>query len=159
MSQTAKKSLKRLTSVQLQQRLIHAQAELDKCQKELSKYQNDYYYQMIDELKEENKQHQAELEKLQLAHETLSKNYEQQEKEVERLQNKSRADSSRLPPNEEKEKRTADGSKGAPFLGDSREKPSSAPNRSNDPRKAQRKATDSNDNWFERNLKDQRAKE
>lgn len=46
----------RLTTVQLQQRLIHAQAEIAKLKKELERYKNDYHYSMIDELSNENEQ-------------------------------------------------------------------------------------------------------
>lgn len=54
----------KLTPVQLQQRLIYTQSELNKYKKQVEKYQNDYYYNMIDELKA--KESQWETERLEL---------------------------------------------------------------------------------------------
>ncbi|MED4127559.1 hypothetical protein [Shouchella miscanthi] len=47
-------STSRLTPVQLHQRLIHAESEIVRLNKELERYKNDYHYNMIDELLAEN---------------------------------------------------------------------------------------------------------
>ncbi|MBG9784100.1 hypothetical protein [Shouchella lehensis] len=49
-------STSRLTPVQLHQRLIHAESEIVRLNKELERYKNDYHYNMIDELLAENKE-------------------------------------------------------------------------------------------------------
>ncbi|MCM3715559.1 hypothetical protein M3202_15950 [Alkalihalobacillus oceani] len=49
-------SLTRLTPVQLQQRLIYTQSELAKYKQQVERYQNDYYYGLIDELQQKNEQ-------------------------------------------------------------------------------------------------------
>ncbi|MCM3761867.1 hypothetical protein M3212_13915 [Alkalihalobacillus oceani] len=49
-------SVTKLTPVQLQQRLIYTQSELAKYKHQVERYQNDYYYGLIDELKAKNEQ-------------------------------------------------------------------------------------------------------
>lgn len=55
----------KLTPVQLQQRLIYTQSELKKYKAQVEKYQNDYYYNMIDELKEKEQNWLLERDELQ----------------------------------------------------------------------------------------------
>ncbi|WP_078391729.1 hypothetical protein [Shouchella patagoniensis] len=64
-------STTRLTTVQLQQRLIHAQAETAKLKKELERYKNDYHYNLIDELTIKNEELQKELLDLQHKNEQM----------------------------------------------------------------------------------------
>lgn len=65
----------KLTPVQLQQRLIYTQSELKKYKAQVEKYQNDYYYNMIDELKEKEQSWLLERDelkqKLSQANETI----------------------------------------------------------------------------------------
>ncbi|BAB06555.1 hypothetical protein P4637_10390 [Halalkalibacterium halodurans] len=74
-------SLERLTPVQLQQRVIHAEAELEKYRIRVKKYENDYYYGMIDELKQENEALSAQLSKYERLEELVT----EMTKERERL--------------------------------------------------------------------------
>ncbi|MDQ0207859.1 hypothetical protein [Alkalicoccobacillus murimartini] len=55
----------KLTPVQLQQRLIYTQSELNKYKTQVERYQNDYYYNMIDEFKDKEKQWVTEKTELQ----------------------------------------------------------------------------------------------
>ncbi|TSB46077.1 hypothetical protein [Alkalicoccobacillus porphyridii] len=55
----------KLTPVQLHQRLIYTQSELNKYKSQVKKYQNDYYYNMIDELKLKEKQWAKEKEQFE----------------------------------------------------------------------------------------------
>ncbi|MBU9723621.1 MULTISPECIES: hypothetical protein [Bacillaceae] len=45
---------KSLTTTQLQQKVIHLQSELSKCRQKIADYQNNYHYQLLEELKEKN---------------------------------------------------------------------------------------------------------
>lgn len=65
-------STTRLTTVQLQQRLIHAQAEVAKLKKELDRYKNDYHYSMIDEFRQDNEQLQTLYNELKLDYEAIT---------------------------------------------------------------------------------------
>ncbi|WP_368503819.1 hypothetical protein AB3N04_16910 [Alkalihalophilus sp. As8PL] len=56
-------SVSKLTPVQLQQRLIYTQSELDKHKKLVEKYQNDYHYNLIDQLQEENQLLKEQIDK------------------------------------------------------------------------------------------------
>ncbi|MDV2685093.1 hypothetical protein RYX56_11990 [Alkalihalophilus lindianensis] len=60
--------LSKLTPIQLQQRLIYTQSELNKYKKEVDKYQNNYHYSLIDELQEKNKLLHSEMQAIKETH-------------------------------------------------------------------------------------------
>jgi hypothetical protein len=78
-------SVSKLTPVQLQQRLIYTQSELDKHKKLVEKYQNDYHYNLIDQLQEENqllKEQIVQTVELENKHKEISRQLENVKEEL-----------------------------------------------------------------------------
>ncbi len=63
-------SLEKLSTMQLKQRIIYLQAELKQCREKIHRYQENYHYRQLDELKEAN-------EVLTLKYEELKETYDQ----------------------------------------------------------------------------------
>ncbi|ERN52867.1 hypothetical protein M3689_07420 [Alkalihalophilus marmarensis] len=75
----------RLTPVQLQQRLIYTQSELKKYKLQVEKYKNDYYYNLIDQLKKDKENLENEI---QLNNNELFEKESLYNKEINSLKNK-----------------------------------------------------------------------
>ncbi|KGA97307.1 hypothetical protein AJ85_16645 [Alkalihalobacillus alcalophilus ATCC 27647 = CGMCC 1.3604] len=87
-NQISKDSLTKLTATQLQQRIIHLQSELKKYKYLVEQYQNNYHYNLIDTLKEENELKNQEIDELNEALQNEKKNSKNIFKEVSRLKEK-----------------------------------------------------------------------
>ncbi|WP_413379712.1 hypothetical protein [Alkalihalobacillus sp. 1P02AB] len=84
-NQISKDSLSKLTATQLQQRIIHLQSELKKYKYLVEQYQNNYHYNLIDSLKEENELKNQEINEINEALQNEKKNSKNIFKEVSRL--------------------------------------------------------------------------
>ncbi|MCM2675026.1 hypothetical protein [Alkalicoccobacillus plakortidis] len=84
----------KLTPVQLQQRLIYTQSELNKYKAQVERYQNDYYYNMIDELKEKEEQWIREKNQMEEILETTNQTLKNLKVEVNKLRQQEKADQS-----------------------------------------------------------------
>ncbi|MEK4565626.1 hypothetical protein MKX54_13240 [Alkalihalobacillus sp. FSL R5-0424] len=87
----------KLTPVQLQQRLIYTQSELKKYKAQVEKYQNDYYYNMIDELKEKEQAWVLERDELQQNLVTANETIQLLQDELTTLKTQEKADHSSAP--------------------------------------------------------------
>ncbi|MFK3937243.1 hypothetical protein ACI2JA_06990 [Alkalihalobacillus sp. NPDC078783] len=87
----------KLTPVQLQQRLIYTQSELKKYKAQVEKYQNDYYYNMIDELKEKEQSWIIEKDELQQSLLTANETIQLLQNELTTLKAQEKADQASAP--------------------------------------------------------------
>lgn len=84
----------KLTPVQLQQRLIYTQSELNKYKTQVERYQNDYYYNMIDEFKDKEEKWTQEKKELEEALEFTNQTIKNLQNEVTKLKQQEKADQS-----------------------------------------------------------------